>query len=125
MHVREKWLNSNLTSGIKVDYFTLSNGEYTPVTTSKVTHTTLYGRKFSDYEYLNFELIVGNLIRASFSLPRRRFSTYSVELTYVDSTKTQFWVNVAFASDTSYYIQGSSNIASKTYVCITGMKALM
>lgn len=90
-----------------------------------MVRTTLYNRKFSDYEYLNFELIVGNLIRASFSLPRRRFSTYSVELTYVDSTKTQYWVNVAFASDTSYYVQGSSNIPSTACVCITGMVALL
>ena len=125
MHVREKQLNSNLSNGVKVDYFTLSIGEYTKVTTSKVTHTTLASRKFSDYEYLNFELIVGNLIRASFSLPRRRFGTYSAELTYVDSTKTQYWVNVAWASDTSYIVQGSSNIPSNAYVCITGMVALL
>lgn len=118
-------INNHLTSGIKVDYFTLSASEYTPVTTTKTEHTTLYNRKFSDYEYLNFELIVNTLIRASFSLPRRRFGTYSVELTYVDSTKTQYWVNVAFASDTSYYVQGSSNIGTKAYVCITGMKALV
>lgn len=118
-------INSNLSNGIKVDYFTLSNGEYTKVTTSKATHTTLANRKFSDYEYLNFELIVGNLVRETHTVPRRRFGSYSIELAYVDSNKTQYWVNVAWASDTSYVVQGSSNIGSNAYVCITGLKAVM
>lgn len=115
-------LSDSLTSGIKVDYFTLG---YTKVTTSKSTHTTTSSRKFSDYEFLNFELLVGNTVRATYSIPRQRFNTYSVELTYVDSGKVQYWTNVAFASDTSYIITASSNIPSTAYVCIAGMVALL
>ena len=118
-------INSNLTLGIKVAYFTLSDGEYTQVTSSKVEHATLYNRKFSDYEFLNFELIVNNLIRDTKTMPRRRFNTYSAELAFVDSAKTQCWANVAFVSDTSYYVQGSSNLPNNAVICITGMKALM
>lgn len=118
-------LLNKMTSGLKVDYFTLANGEYTRATSTKTTWTTHSSRKFSDYEYLNFELIVGQLVRATLIVPRRRFSTYSIELTYVDSTNTQFWVNVAFVTDTSYAIYSSSNIPSTAYVCITGLKSIL
>lgn len=118
-------LNSNLTSGIKVDYFTLSDKEYTPVTSSKVLHTTFSNRKFSDYEYINIELLTPGYVRDTKLIPRRRFSTYSGELTYVNSANVQFWCNVAFASDTTYYVQGSSNLPSNAVICITGQKALM
>ena len=103
----------------------MSASEYTQITSTKKEHTTLYERKFSDYEYINFELIVGGLIRETHTIPRRRFSTYSVELAYVNSANTQFWCNVAFSTDTSYYVQGSSNLGNNAYVCITGLKALM
>ena len=95
------------------------------MTSSKVKHTTLYGRKFSDYEYINIEFIVGGYIRETHSIPRKRFGTYSAELAFVNSAKTQYWANVAFATDTSYYVQGSSNLGTDAFICITGLKALM
>ena len=84
-------------------------------------------RKFSDYDYLCFELLINsNTIRASMVMPRTRFTEhkYNIELTYVDSTNTQRWVSVEYNSDTSYYMHGSSNISTDTRVSITGMMAM-
>ena len=107
-----------------------SNGAF--VTTTKTLYQTLDNevtqgqRKFSDYNYLCFELLVNsNSVRASIVIPRTRFvrDRYNVELTYVDSTNTQRWVSITYNSDTSYYMYGSSNISIDTRVQISGMVA--
>ena len=129
-------LNNNLETGLPVTYYYLSNGEEGHcgdiVTTTKRLCSTMIvngvNRKFSDYDYLCFELLINsNSVRASIVIPRTRFTNhkYSVELTYVDSTNTQRWVNVAYNSDTSFYLQGSSNILADTRVQISGMMAML
>lgn len=128
-------INDELSGGLPVTYYYLSHsmeghaGAY--VTTTKTQYSTLVvngiNRKFSDYDYLCFELLINsNTVRASIVIPRTRFTNhkYNIELTYVDSTNTQRWVSVEYISDTSYYMQGSSNISSDTRVQISGMIAL-
>jgi hypothetical protein len=83
-------------------------------------------RKFSDYGYLCFELLInGNYVRSSIIIPARRFfgNNYTVELFYVDSANTQRWIDVIYNNDTSFYMVGSSNISPETRVAITGLKA--
>ena len=73
-----------------------------------------------------FELLINdNSVRDTKIIPVNRFITqkYTAELIYVDSANVQRWVTVIYASDTSYYVQGSSNIVTNTKVHITGMKA--
>ena len=118
-----------------VTYYHLSHSEEghagDVVTTTKRLCSTMtvngVTRKFSDYDYLCFELLINsNTIRASMVMPRTRFTEhkYNIELTYVDSTNTQRWVSVEYNSDTSYYMHGSSNISTDTRVSITGMMAM-
>lgn len=129
-------INNDLSKGLVVSEYYLSagvegsNGAF--VTTTKTLYQTLDNdftqgqRKFSDYNYLCFELLVNsNTVRASIVVPRTRFTRgkYSIELTYVDSTNTQRWVSITYNSDTSYYMYGSSNISIDTRVQISGMVA--
>ena len=129
-------INNDLSKGLVVSNYYLSasvvgsNGAF--VTTTKTLYQTLDNevtqgqRKFSDYNYLCFELLVNsNSVRASIVIPRTRFvrDRYNVELTYVDSTNTQRWVSITYNSDTSYYMYGSSNISIDTRVQISGMVA--
>ena len=96
------------------------------VTTTKTLNTTLLSRKFSDYQYLCFELLVNDTsVRDTIIVPVNRFvaHNYTIELSYVDSANTQRWVDVFYASDTTFYLVGSSNIVSNTKVHITGMLA--
>lgn len=125
-------INSNLDAGLPVDYDNLSyseaNNKYGAlVTTTKTEYSTLNSRKFNDYAYLCFELLInGNSVRASIIIPSNRFVVqgYTVELSYVDSSNVQRWVSVTYKSDTSFYMVGSSNIvANNTRVHITGLKA--
>lgn len=129
-------LNSNLETGLPVTYYHLSYSEEghagDVVTTTKRLCSTMtvngVARKFSDYDYLCFELLINsNTIRASMVMPRTRFTEhkYNIELTYVDSTNIQRWVSVEYNSDTSYYMYGSSNISTDTRVSITGMMAML
>ena len=96
------------------------------VTTTKTLYSTLNGQKFSDYGYLCFELLInGNTVRVSMTVVANRFYNqgYTVELFYVDSANVQRWVDIMYASDTSFYMIGSSNIiANNTRVHITGSK---
>lgn len=125
-------LNSNLDAGLPVDYENLSyseaNNKYGAlVITTKTEYSTLNSRKFNDYAYLCFELLInGNSVRASIIIPSNRFIVqgYTVELSYVDSSNVQRWVSVTYKSDTSFHMVGSSNIiANNTRVHITGLKA--
>lgn len=128
-------LNSNLETGLPVTYYYLSCSEEGHVgdvvtTTKRLCSTLVVGgvrRKFSDYDYLCFELLINsNSVRASIVVPRTRFTVhkYNIELTYVDSTNTQRWVSVGYNSDTSFYMHGSSNISADTRVQISGMMAM-
>ena len=131
-------INSNLSKGLVVDYEYISysdsdnNQEGALVTTTKTSYSTQIDpitnahRKFSDYQYLCFELLINsNYVRATMSIPRERFTNqgFTVELFYVDSINTQRWVDIIYKSDTSFYMVGSSNIVANTRVSITGLKA--
>lgn len=130
-------INSNLSEGLIVDYEYLSYSSDedaigTTVTTAKILSSTQIDpitkvrRKFSSYQYLNFELLVNNkTVRDTKLVPRNRFTdhSYIVILSYVDSANVQRWVEVTFNDDTSFYMIGSSNIADNTNVVITGLKA--
>lgn len=118
-----------------VTYYYLSHSEEghvgDVVTTTKRLCSTLtvneVKRKFSNYDYLCFELLINsNSVRASIVVPRTRFTDhkYNIELTYVDSTNTQRWVSITYNSDTSYYMQGSNNMVADTRVSISGMMAM-
>lgn len=108
------------------------NQQGTLVTTTKTLYTTQMEpitnahRKFSDYQYLCFELLINsNYVRATMTIPRDRFTEqgFVVELFYVDSINTQRWVDIIYESDTSFYMVGSSNIVANTRVSITGLIA--
>ena len=125
-------INSNLDAGLPVDYENISYSEASNrygavVTTTKTEYSTLNSKKFSDYAYLCFELLInGNSVRASIIIPSNRFIVqgYTVELFYVDSINVQRWIDVTYKSDTSFYMVGSSNIVeNNTRVHITGLKA--
>lgn len=132
-------LNSNLSKGLVVDFEYLSYNSDKEgkkvgalVTTTKTSYSTQIDqitnahRKFSDYGYLCFELLInGNYVRSSIIIPARRFfsNNYTVELFYVDSVNTQRWIDVIYNNDTSFYMVGSSNISPETRVAITGLKA--
>ena len=131
-------LNSNLINGLTLGYYYLSHSEEGHigelVTTTKRLCPTMNNeftqtqRKFSDYDYLCFELLINsNTVRASIVVPRTRFAEqkYNIELTYVDSSNVQRWISVEYNDDTSFYMQGSSNIVADTRVQISGMKAYL
>lgn len=98
----------------KLDYFTVVNSY--SATATKTSVATYSSRKFSDYKMLMFLVYDTSGYRASMFLPRGTFTSSTsmyVSLTWVDSSNTQYWVEITYKDDTHCYIQAKSNAAGK------------
>ena len=98
----------------KLDYFTVVNSY--SATTTKTSVATYSSRKFSDYKMLMFLVYDTSGYRASMFLPRGTFTSSTsmyVSLTWVDSSNTQYWVEITYKDDTHCYIQAKSNATGK------------
>ena len=105
----------------KLGYFYLCS-EVTTTATATV-HSTIGGRKFSDYDLLFFFYRDSNAtyIRATAILPAPIFPGIALSLTSVDAGGTQHYINVTYVSDSSVRIEAKANTIGYD-VYIIGLK---
>lgn len=77
-------------------------------TTTKTTHNTYENRNFLHFSLLNFNMYYNGICRCNILIPGNAFRAgTTAELTFVDSSNKQRWLNIKYISGTSFQIYSS------------------